>query len=141
MTTAAAVQAAAHNGKRLDAIDATLQGQHLLRHVVSLADLLRAREHFERALAIEPDSASALTGLAQSQLSEFEAGWNIGVQGIALAEKTIARALAADPDYLPAQCLMVMYCANAATSKVRYACIKRSWPPIRATPGAMHASG
>ena len=106
MTTAAAVQAAAHNGKRLDAIDATLQGQHLLRHVVSLADLLRAREHFERALAIEPDSASALTGLAQSQLSEFEAGWNIGVQGIALAEKTIARALAADPDYLPAQCLM-----------------------------------
>jgi TolB-like protein/DNA-binding winged helix-turn-helix (wHTH) protein len=104
MTTAAASQSAAHNGKRLDAIDATLQGQHLLRHVVAHADLLRARAHFENALAIEPDSASALTGLAQSYLSELEGFWAIDVElPIALAEQTIARALATDPDYLLAQ--------------------------------------
>ena len=105
MTTAAAGQSAAHKGKRLDAIDATLQGQHVLRNFVGLADLLRARAHFENALAIEPDSAIALTGLAQSYLSEKEAGWSLGIQGIAAAERAIARALTLDPDYLPAQCL------------------------------------
>ena len=31
---------------------------------------------------------------------------SLGVTGIALAEQLTARALAADPDYLPAQCLM-----------------------------------
>lgn len=105
MTAAAAGQSAAHSGKRLDAIDATLQGQHALRNFVGRADLLRARAHFENALAIEPDSAIALTGLAQSYLSEMEAGLGLGVQSVALAEQAIARALAAAPDYLPAQCL------------------------------------
>ena len=105
MTAAAAGQSAAPGGKRIDAIDATLQGQHALRNFVGRADLLRARAHFENALAIESDSAIALTGLAQSYLSEMEAGLGLGVQSVALAEQAIARALAVAPDYLPAQCL------------------------------------
>lgn len=105
MTAAAAGQSAVHGGQRLDAIDATLQGQHALRNFVGRADLLRGRAHFENALAIEPDSAIALTGLAQSYLSEMEAGLGLGVQSVALAEQAIARALAVAPDYLPAQCL------------------------------------
>ena len=105
MTTAAAGPSAPRKGKRLEPIDATLQGQQVLRNFVGLADLLRARAHFENALAIEPDSAVALTGLAQSYLSEKEAGLMLGIQGIVVAESAIARALALAPDYLPAQCL------------------------------------
>lgn len=106
LTTAAAARLAAQGHQRRDAIRETLQGQLALRNFVSRTDLLRARAHFEKALAIEPGSAVALTGLAQSYLSEVESGKSLGVAGIALAEQATARALAADPDYLPAQCLL-----------------------------------
>ena len=106
LTTSAAARSAAQGRQRPDAIDETLQGQLGLRNFVSRADLLRTRAHFEKALAIEPDSAAALTGLAQSYLSEVEANMSLGVTGLALAEQFAARALAADPDYLPAQCLI-----------------------------------
>ena len=67
---AATRSATQERARSTDAIDETLQGQLALRNFVSRADLLRARTHFEKALAVEPDSAAALTGLAQSYLSE-----------------------------------------------------------------------
>jgi len=80
-----------------------LQGLHLLRHWVAYGDLLRARAHFESVLAVQPRSAAAWTALAQSYVSEAEAGWNIGLGSIKLAEQAIARGRAVDPGYLPAQ--------------------------------------
>ena len=106
MTAAAGGSSQRGHGKDQDAIDATLRGQHLLRHATSREDLLRARAHFERALAIEPDSVSALTGLAQSWLHEIDGGWGIGPAGLQAAEQPIRRALALDPNYTPAQGLM-----------------------------------
>lgn len=106
LTTSAAVRSAAQGRHPSDAIDETLQGQVALRNFVSRADLLRSRAHFEKAVAIEPRSAVAQTGLAQTYLSEVEASMSLGDSGIAMAEQATAQALAADPDYLPAQCLV-----------------------------------
>ena len=110
MTTAVDGPAGSRNGKRLGAIEATLQGRYLLRHVVTLTDLRRARAHFDAALAIEPDSVAALTGLAESLLTEVEIGqrliWSPDRQGlVALAEQAITRALVIDAHDLHARFL------------------------------------
>ena len=103
MNTGAAAGAASGDHRPLDPVDELLQGQHLLRHWVAYGDLLRARAHFESVLAVAPRSAAAWTALAQSYVSEAEAGWNIGLGSLKLAEHAIARARAVDPGYLPAQ--------------------------------------
>jgi DNA-binding winged helix-turn-helix (wHTH) protein/TolB-like protein/tetratricopeptide (TPR) repeat protein len=92
-------------GRALDAVDATLHGQHLLRHVATYDDVVRARAYFEQALATEPDSAGALTGLAQTYVTETDGGWSIGLTGLRLAEQALARARTVAPDYLPARSL------------------------------------
>lgn len=102
MSAAAAAQAASSDDLPLDPVDRLLQGQHLLRHWVAYEDLLRARAHFESVLAVEPQSAAAWTGLAESYVREVEAGWNIGLGSVTLTRQAIARARAADPAYLPA---------------------------------------
>lgn len=104
MSTAAAGPPGPHHGQRLDAIDEALQGWQQLRHASNLVDLRRARTHFENALAIEPNSASALSGLAQSHLSEVDYRWSTNRDNdISVAEQAIARVLAAEPDHLVAQ--------------------------------------
>jgi DNA-binding winged helix-turn-helix (wHTH) protein/TolB-like protein/tetratricopeptide (TPR) repeat protein len=92
-------------GRALDAVDATLHGQHLLRHAATYDDVVRARAHFEQALATEPDSAGALTGLAQTYTTEMDGGWSIGLTGLRLAEQALTRARSVAPDYLPARSL------------------------------------
>lgn len=80
-------------GRRLEAVVATLQGRRQLRSVASVADLRRARALFEQALALEPDSASALVGLARSHLNEVEHGWSTDrAAQLASAERALARA-------------------------------------------------
>jgi TolB-like protein len=98
--TAAAPRAAGNPPR--DPVDEVLQGQHLLRHWVAYDDLLRARAHFQSVLAVQPRSAAAWTGVAESYVREVEAGWNIGWGSVTLAEQAIARARAVDPGYLPA---------------------------------------
>jgi len=91
------------NGRRLDAFDAVLKGRHQLRHVANLADLRRARAHFEQALALEPDSAGAWVGLARTHLDEVEYGWSKDRDAqLAHAERAFARALVLAPEYPPA---------------------------------------
>lgn len=97
------------SGRQVDAIDAVLEGQHLIRYLVKLEDVIRARMLFESALAVEPESASALTGWAHSHLAELEF-FPTGDDGakaarLALAEQAIAKALAVDPGYAYAYCL------------------------------------
>ena len=95
----------AHGGK-LDAIDASMRGHHLVRHAKSLFDLLEARLHFEKALAIETGSASAWAGTALSYLAEVENGWTTHYPAarLALSEPAIDRALSVGPGYFLGHC-------------------------------------
>jgi len=105
----AAARQPLRSGKQLDAIDAVLEGQHLLRYLIKPEDILRARALFEAALAVEPDSASALTGFAQSHLAELEFFPTPDVEAkaaqLALAEQAVTKALAVEPGYAYAYCL------------------------------------
>ncbi len=85
-------------GKRLDAVDAIMKGDFLLRRSTAGADLARARALFEQALAAEPDSVRALCGLAIAHLSEVRnlTSSNPEMQ-TALAAQAIERALALAP--------------------------------------------
>ncbi|KQT11392.1 winged helix-turn-helix domain-containing protein [Ramlibacter sp. Leaf400] len=103
MGTSAAVRQAARQGGTPARVDGLMRGQHLLRHAASYDDLVRARAHFEAITIVEPGSAAAWTGMAQSYVSELEAAWNLGLGSAAQARQAIARARAADPHYLPAQ--------------------------------------
>ena len=106
---AAAARQPVRSGRQVDAIDAVLEGQHLLRHLGTREDVLRARALFATALAVEPDSVSALTGWAQSHLAEVEFFRPPDVQAqaaqVTLAEQAITKALAVDPGYPYAYCL------------------------------------
>lgn len=88
------------NGRHLDAFDAVLKGRQQRRHVANLADLRRARAHFEHALTIEPDSARAWAWLALTHLDEVEHGWSIDRPAqLAQADHATRRALEAAPEY------------------------------------------
>lgn len=96
------------NGRHLDAFDRVLNGRHQLRQVGNLADLRRARTHFEQALTIEPESATAWVGLARTYLDEVEFGWNKDRDAqLAHAARASERALALAPGYPPALALNV----------------------------------
>jgi len=96
-------------GRQINAIDAVMEGQHLIRYMSKLDDVLRARTLFEAALVLEPESASAWTGLAHSHLAEVEFYPTGDAQAktaqLALAEQAITKALAVDPTYAYAYCL------------------------------------
>jgi DNA-binding winged helix-turn-helix (wHTH) protein/TolB-like protein/Flp pilus assembly protein TadD len=92
--------------RKADAFDAVVEGRHQLRRGASLVDLRRARAHFEQALAIEPDCASAWVGLARTHLDEVDFGWSKDRDAqLAQAEHAFQRALALVPDYPPALAL------------------------------------
>ena len=65
-----ALTSAEARGKRLDAVDAIMQGEFLLRRSAARADLTRARALFEQALAVEPDSIRALCSLTIAHTAE-----------------------------------------------------------------------
>lgn len=84
---------------RLDAVEAVMQGNYLLRRTTARADLLKARSLFEQALAVEPDSVSALCGLANAHLAEVRSLHSTDSKGqAAAAARAIERALILAPD-------------------------------------------
>jgi DNA-binding winged helix-turn-helix (wHTH) protein/TolB-like protein len=90
-------------GVKSGAIDATLQGVYLLRRARTREDLLRARALFESALAIDPKSSTALTGLGSTHLVEVNMRWSTERERqTELASQAIERAIAVRPDFAAA---------------------------------------
>jgi TolB-like protein/Tfp pilus assembly protein PilF len=86
-------------GRRLAAIDPTLQGWRLLKRMHTHEVPQRARALFEQALESDPDSASALGGLALSHITEVLNRWSKTPHNqIALAAQAIERSLVLQPN-------------------------------------------
>ena len=86
-------------GRTFAAIDPTLQGWRLLKRVYAPEEPQRARALFEQALQIDPDSASALSGLALSHITEvLNRSSKTPHNQIALAAQAIERSLALQPN-------------------------------------------
>ncbi|MBS0340600.1 MAG: winged helix-turn-helix domain-containing protein [Proteobacteria bacterium] len=82
------------------AIDATLQGVHLLRRARSHEDVLRVRALFEGALAVDPDSSTALAGLGFTHLADVNMRWSTERERQTdLASQALERAIALRPDF------------------------------------------
>lgn len=81
------------------AMDQWMRGDYLGRRFKTRDELLQARQHFEAALAIEPESVNALTGLAYSHVCEVLYLWSSDREGqLNLGKAIAARALAIDPN-------------------------------------------
>lgn len=88
---------------RPGAIDATLQGVYLLRRIRTREDVLRARALFENALAIDPKSSTALSGLGSTHLVEVNMRWSTERERqTELASQAIERAIALRPGFAAA---------------------------------------
>ena len=88
-----------YSGRTYAAIDPTLEGWRLLRRVHTREAPQQARALFEQALQIDPDSATALSGLALGHITEVlnRSSANPHNQ-TALAAQAIERALALQPN-------------------------------------------
>ncbi|MCG3189155.1 MAG: hypothetical protein LKCHEGNO_01428 [Burkholderiaceae bacterium] len=90
-------QAVARGHRQAEAIDAVMQGQHIMRTSTAPADVLRARGHFEAALALDADSVGALCGLAQTYVAQLRGLWSDDREGhLQRAERAVDKALALD---------------------------------------------
>lgn len=86
-------------GRTFAAIDPTLQGWRLLKRIHMREEPQRARALFEQALRIDPDSASALAGLALSHITEVLTRWSKAPDTqTVLAAQAIERSLALQPN-------------------------------------------
>ena len=88
-----------HAGRAFAAIDPTLEGWRLLKRVYARESPQQARALFEQALQIDPDSATALSGLALSHITEVlnRSSGNPHNQ-TALAAQAIERSLVLQPN-------------------------------------------
>ena len=81
------------------AVDHWMRGAYLMSKVSTREQLLVARGHFEAALAAQPDSVPALTGLAFTYDTEVLYRWSPDTKASLATAKTLARrALALAPD-------------------------------------------
>ncbi|MBE9558326.1 MAG: adenylate/guanylate cyclase domain-containing protein [Proteobacteria bacterium] len=71
--TAAQQRAARKSPQNMRAYDFILRGQAII--ALSYQDNLRARELYEKALRLEPDSARAWVSLANTHMLDFTSGW------------------------------------------------------------------
>ena len=86
-------------GRPFAAIDPMLQGWRLLKRIYAQEEMQRARALFEQALQIDPDSATALSGLALSHITEvLNRSSKAPHNQIALAAQAIERSLALQPN-------------------------------------------
>lgn len=86
-------------GRTFAAIGPTLQGWRLLKRIQGRDEPQRARVLFEQSLQLDPDSASALTGLALSHITEVLNRWSAAPDNqTALAAQAIDRSLALQPN-------------------------------------------
>lgn len=83
-----------------EAVAALALGDHLLRNSTAPADVRKAHAAYQRALAADPRSARAWTGLALSDLSAVQGRWaEDPAARTASAAGAIAEALALDPEF------------------------------------------
>jgi TolB-like protein/class 3 adenylate cyclase/Tfp pilus assembly protein PilF len=81
-----------------DAVDLTLRGRALLNKTVSPEIVAEARVLFEQALAIDPTNADALTGLADTHMTDVLNDWTKDEDAsIRQAYDSVNRALAINP--------------------------------------------
>jgi tetratricopeptide (TPR) repeat protein len=81
------------------AVDHWMRGTYVMTSLTTREQLLVARGHFEAALAAQPDSVPALTGLASTHVAEVLKRWSADrKQSLAMAKTLARRALAANPD-------------------------------------------
>ena len=86
-------------GRSFAGIDPTLQGLRILKRIYTREEPQRARALFEQALQIDPDSATALSGLALSHITEvLNRSSEKPHNQIALAAQAIERSLALQPN-------------------------------------------
>ncbi|MFT3665542.1 winged helix-turn-helix domain-containing tetratricopeptide repeat protein [Piscinibacter sp.] len=98
--TAAAARGGGSAPRSSAVVDALAQGDALLRRSGAPADVLKARAAFESALAADPRSAHAWSGLALSLLSELQGGWSADpARQTARAAEAVQSALAINPDF------------------------------------------
>ena len=94
----AVLQQARNSPPSSQAVDHWMRGAYILSRLRTKAELLQAREHFQTALALQPDSAHALAGLAMTHVEAVLYRWTDQRE---LASDTGARlarqALAIDP--------------------------------------------
>lgn len=97
--TSAAYRATSSSA-RSPAIAALARGDHLIRSSTAPGNARKAREAYEEALAVDPGSARAWTGLALSHLSDIQTRQTTDpARQAALAAEALQRAMAIDPDY------------------------------------------
>jgi TolB-like protein/DNA-binding winged helix-turn-helix (wHTH) protein len=81
------------------AVDHWMRGTYVMTSLTTREQLLVARGHFEAALAAQPDSVPAFTGLASTHVAEVLKRWSADrKQSLAMAKTLARRALAANPD-------------------------------------------
>ena len=82
-----------------EAVDHWMRGRYLLATLTKHEQALEARRHFEAALAAQPQSVLALTGLAFTHLNEVIFRWSKEPkQSIATAKALARQALDVDPN-------------------------------------------
>lgn len=97
-----ALDPAANAGRSSQAMEQWMRGAYLLRHYKKRDEVLRARAHFEAALAVEPRSVSALIGLARTHHAEVLRRWLTGTDkasALARAKDHALAALAIEPNH------------------------------------------
>lgn len=98
LTTAA--YKATDSGARSPVIASLARGDQLLRTSTAPGNALKARAAYQEAIASDPKSARAWTGLALAHLSEVQSRQTTDPeQQTALAADAIQRAFSIDPDY------------------------------------------
>jgi DNA-binding winged helix-turn-helix (wHTH) protein/tetratricopeptide (TPR) repeat protein len=101
-TAGTATARAAHRGS--GGVDRWMRGSYLLTPATRFADLMHVRTEFESALQAQPESTSALAGLARTYVAEVAHRWAADRKGsCAIAQALARQALEIDPRNQDAQ--------------------------------------
>jgi TolB-like protein len=93
------VEQAARGAPSGRAIDHWMRGRYIMWTLASREQLVEARQHFEAALAAQPQSVHGLTGLAFTHVAEVIHRWSADPkQSLATAQALARQALAIAPD-------------------------------------------